>query len=90
MRQVQRPPARVRKPSLSAGPAHPTVRPVVQAWLERLDPSTDPLAAPGQPDPPAKEVNPMATLRQVLARLLLVAGPTALLLLETAGLRIPP
>ena len=32
----------------------------------------------------------MPTLRRLAARLLLVAAPAALLLLETAGARIPP
>jgi hypothetical protein len=32
----------------------------------------------------------MSTLRRLAARLLLIAGPAALLILETAGSRIPP
>jgi hypothetical protein len=32
----------------------------------------------------------MSTLRRLAARLLLVAGPAVLLVLETAGSRIPP
>ena len=32
----------------------------------------------------------MSTLRQLTSRLLLVAAPAALLILETAGARIPP
>lgn len=44
MRQVQRPAARARKPTARVGPAHPSLRPAVQGWLERLDP-----AAPDQP-----------------------------------------
>jgi hypothetical protein len=32
----------------------------------------------------------MSTLRQLAIRLLLIAGPAVLLILETAGTRIPP
>jgi hypothetical protein len=32
----------------------------------------------------------MSTLRQLAIRLLLIAGPVALLILETAGSRLPP
>jgi hypothetical protein len=90
MRQVQHPSARARKPNPTAGPAHPAVRPAVQRWLERMNPPVDPLAAPDRPYPPRREMTPMSTLRRLAARLLLIAAPAALLLLETAGSRIPP
>jgi hypothetical protein len=52
MRQVQRPPARARKPVPAAGPAHLEVRPAVRRWLERLDPSADPWPRPTIPTHP--------------------------------------
>jgi hypothetical protein len=39
---------------------------------------------------PGREVNPVSTLRQLATRLLLVAAPAVLLIVETAGVRIPP
>ena len=46
MRQVQRQPARARKPAPTARPTHLAVRPAVRRWLERLDPSADPWPRP--------------------------------------------
>jgi hypothetical protein len=49
MRQLQCPAARTRKPTVSVGPAHPAVRPVVRGWLARLDPFADPWPRPARP-----------------------------------------
>jgi hypothetical protein len=47
------------------------------------------LAVCGQSGSLAEEVNPMAKLRQFVTWLVLVSGPTALLLIETAGNKAP-
>jgi hypothetical protein len=49
MQQVHRPAARTRKPTASAGPAHPALRPAIRGWLMRLDPATDPWPRPTSP-----------------------------------------
>jgi hypothetical protein len=90
MRHVQRPPARARMPAPSVGPVHLAVRQAVRGWLERLDPSADPLATPHHPHPRRSEVNPMSTMRRLATRLLLLAAPAVLLVIETAGNRISP
>jgi hypothetical protein len=89
MRQVQHPTPRAGRPAPGTTVTQLLVRPAVQAWLDRLGSLHRPLAACGQPHPPAEEVNPMAKLRQLITWLVLVTAPTALLLIETAGAKRP-
>jgi hypothetical protein len=88
MRQVRQPTPRPSRPAPGTTGIQVQARPALLAWRDRLDRATHAWPRAADP-PPAEEVNPMAKLRQFVTWLVLVTAPTALLLIETAGNKLP-
>jgi hypothetical protein len=91
MRQVQRLAPRARTPTPRPGrPTRQRGHPSGAGWNAWTPPLTPGRARPSTPTAKGGDPALMSTLRRLAARLLLIAAPAALLLLETAGNRISP
>ena len=89
MPQVQPPTSPGQEAGPQGRPSPPGGAAIRPALAGAPGPLRRPLAAPDRPRPPEREVNPMSTLRRLPTRLLLVAGPAVLLVVETAGRYFP-
>jgi hypothetical protein len=76
------------RPSWSAQPTWRCGHPSGAGW-SAWTPAPTPGRARPSPAHRKREVNPMSTLRRLPTRLLLVAGPAVLLVVETAGRYFP-